>query len=147
MAKETGPERVKKMVSVLRTWQGLERKAMNDTAEILQATDNQLIRAVMEIIRHDSLMHHRIQQLIIDSLTRESFTVSREDVGEIWTRIEEHDQAEKKTIELAKELREQAWDPVQKVLLEYLLIDETKHDTLIEKLGDIQKAMTRASGG
>lgn len=147
MAKETGPERIENMVNVLRDWQALERAAMNDTAEILQDTSNPLIRAIMEIIRHDSLMHHRIQQFLIDGLTREAITVSREDVAEIWTRIEEHDKAEKKTIELATELQEKAWDPVHKVLLQYLLIDEKKHDTILEQLGQIKKGMGKASGG
>ena len=146
MAKETGPERVENMVSVLRDWQALERAAMNDTAEILQGTSNPLIRAIMEIIRHDSLMHHRIQQFLIDALTREAITVSREDVAEIWEQIEEHDKAEKKTIELAHELKDKAWDPVHKILLQYLLTDEQKHDTILEQLGEVKKGMTRASG-
>jgi hypothetical protein len=147
MAKQSGPERVAEMVKVLRDWQALERHAMNDTAEILQETSNPLIRAIMEIIRHDSLMHHRIQQFIIEALTEKAVTITREDVALIWEKIEAHDKAEKKTIELAKELQAKAWDPVQSILLEYLLTDESKHDTILEKLGDVKKGMSRASGG
>ena len=73
--------------------------------------------------------------------------MSREDVAEIWSRIEEHDKAEKKTIELASQLKEKAWDPVHKVLLEYLLIDEKKHDTILEHLAEVKKGMAKASGG
>jgi hypothetical protein len=35
MAATAGPERVENMVKVLRQWQGLERHAMNDMAEII----------------------------------------------------------------------------------------------------------------
>jgi hypothetical protein len=101
----------------------------------------------MEIIRHDSLMHHRIQQFMIESLTEKAVTVSREDVALIWDKIEAHDKAEKKTIELAKELQKKAWDPVQSILLEYLLTDETKHDMILAKLEDVKKGMSKASGG
>ena len=102
---------------------------------------------VMEIIRHDSLMHHRVQQFLIDTVTMQDVTVSREDVAEIWKRIEAHDKVEKRTIELAKELKENAWSPVHKQLLDYLITDETKHDGLLEQLGEIKKGMNKASGG
>ena len=65
-----GADRIEHTVNVLRTWQGLERQALNDTAEIIQETDNELVRIVMEIIRNDSLMHHRVQQFLVDSLTK-----------------------------------------------------------------------------
>jgi len=141
-----GPERIKEMVDVLRTWQGIERQAMSDTAEIMERTESPLIRIIMEIIRHDSLMHHRVQQFLIDSVTKEAVTVTREDVAAIWESIEAHDEAEKKTIALAEELIGKTWSPVHKILLEYLLSDEKKHDSLLEHLNATKKGMTQASG-
>jgi rubrerythrin len=147
MAKKSGPERVEEMVSVLRTWQRIERQSINDMAEIVEETQNPLVRMVMEIIRHDSLMHHRVQQFLIDSVTEQAVTVSREDVAKIWEKIEAHDKVEKKTIELATKLRDEAWSPVQKQLLNYLLTDEQKHDGLLEQLDEIKTGMSKASGG
>ena len=147
MTKLTGPERVEKLVKTLKTWQGLERQAMSDTTAIVEKTENPLIRLIMEIIRHDSLMHHRVQQFLIDSVTRENVTVSREDVAEIWEKIEEHDRLEKKTIEIAEELKENAWSPIHKQLLDYLLRDEQKHDSLLVQLDEIKVGMSKASGG
>ena len=134
------------MIDVLRRWQGLERQAMNDTAEIMEETKSPLIRMIMEIIRHDSLMHHRVQQFLIDSVTKEAVRVTREDIGEIWGKIEAHDRMEKKTIELAEDLKKNSWDPVHKTLLDYLLRDETKHDTILEQLNDLKADLTKASG-
>ena len=139
--------KVDNMIKVLRQWQGIERQAMSFTAEISEKTESSLIRMIMEIIRHDSNMHHRVQQFLIDSLTVADVAVTREDVANIWERIEAHDRTEKRTIELAKELREKAWSPVHKQLLDYLLIDEQKHDTLLEQLGTVKGGMDRASGG
>lgn len=147
MTTTKGPERVENMVKVLRQWQGIERQAMNDMAEIMETAKNPLIRMVMEIIRHDSLMHHRVQQFLIDSVTEKDVTLSREDVAEIWEKIEAHDKVEKKTIELARSLRDEAISPVHKQLLDYLLTDESKHDTLLGQLEEVKKDMTRASGG
>jgi ribonucleotide reductase beta subunit family protein with ferritin-like domain len=147
MATKTGPEKIDHMVKVLRSWQSLERKAMDDCAAISEETTNPLIRMVMSIIRHDSLMHHRVQQFLIDSVTEADVPVSREDLANLWNKIEEHDRLEKKTIALATELREEAWSPVHKHLLGYLLQDEQKHDTLLEQLKDLKTGMDHASGG
>jgi len=138
--------RIEEMVNVLREWQGLERHAMNDTAEIMESTDNRLIRLVMEIIRHDSLMHHRVQQFLIDSVTKEDVPLRREDVAEIWDKIEAHDEAERKTIQLAEKLHEKSWSPIHKILFHYLITDEKKHDAILGELGTIKEGMSRASG-
>lgn len=91
-----GSEKVENFIKVLREWQGIERESMNTTAEIMEDTPNPLIRMIMEIIRHDSLMHHRVQQFLIDSVTTQNITLQREDVAEIWDRIEAHDATERK---------------------------------------------------
>jgi rubrerythrin len=147
MARQKGPERAQNMVNVLREWQSIERLSMNDTAEIIEKCENPLIRMIMAIIRHDSLMHHRVQQFLIDTLTHQNVTITREDVAAIWEQIEKHDETEKKTIEIAKQLYAEAWNPVHKQLLAYLITDEEKHDGLLEALNEIKVGMSKASGG
>ncbi len=147
MGKTKGPERAQEMVDVLKRWQSLERQAMSDTAEIIEETKSPLVTIIMEIIRHDSLMHHRVQQFLIDTLTTTNVAVSRDDVATIWEKIEAHDKVEKQTIEMAKELREKAWSPIHKQLLDYLFTDESKHDSLLVQLDEVKKGMSQASGG
>ncbi len=146
MANPKGAERVKEMVNMLRTWQGIERQAISETAEILEQTKSPLVGMIMEIIRHDSLMHHRVQQFLIDSVTKEDVAVTREDVAEIWGKIEAHDQIEKKAIDMAKQIKDRSWSPVHKQLLSYLLADEEKHDRILEQLAEFKVGMTRGSG-
>ena len=138
--------KVDEMVDVLRQWQGLERQAMNDTAEIMEKTKSPLIRIIMEIIRHDSLMHHRVEQFLIDSVEKDAVTVTREDIVEVWESLEAHDRAEKRTIQMAEDLRKKAWSPVHKLLLDYLLREEAKHDSLIAQLDAFKKDLSRGSG-
>ena len=138
--------KVDEMVKVLRDWQAIERQAMSFTSEISEKTDSTLIRMIMDIIRHDSHQHHRVQQYLIDTVTKQAPAVSREDVVDIWDSIEEHDALEKKTIALAEQLKKDAWSPVHKLLLEYLLRSEALHDSLLEQLGDFKSDMTKASG-
>ena len=130
-------------VDVLRRWQGIERDAIETTAEIMEKTDNLLIRQVMEIIRNDSVQHHRVQQFLIDTLTRTPVRLSPEELADIWGELEAHDELERETIELAKQLKEEITDPVVKILLDYLLVDEQKHDTILGQLEEFKKHMSK----
>ncbi len=143
MAKDkmSGPERVEHTIQVLRDWQKLEREAIENTAEIMEKTGNPLIRQFMEIIRNDSVQHHRVQQFIIDSLTTTPVKLTPDDLAEVWDAIAAHDEVERRTIEIAKELKEECRFFVQKALLEYLIIDEEKHDHLLGMLEEFKKKL------
>lgn len=145
-SREKGPARVQNMLRVLRDWQVLERHSMNDMAEIIEQSTNSLVRLIMHIIQHDSLLHHQVQQFLIDTLSERDVALSREDLGAIWEKIEEHDRMEKQILEMARALRNESWSPVHRLLLDYLLTDEAKHSTLLSQLGEFKKGMTRASG-
>ena len=143
MAPEKGRQRTEKLLKTLRDWQGIERHAIETTTKIMEKTDNLLIRQFMEIIRNDSVQHHRVQQFIIDSLTKQPVSLSHDELAQIWEEIEAHDQVERKTIEIAKECRDECQFFVQRSLLEYLISDEEKHDTILKGLEDFKKNMTK----
>ena len=134
-----GPERVSEMVALLRKWQALERDAVETTAEIMERTSNPLIRQFMEIIRNDSVQHHRVQQFLIDSLTTTPVNLTPEELAEVWDAIEAHDQVERETIALAKQLKEECRFFVQRSLLDYLIVDEEKHDHILGQLEEFKK--------
>ena len=139
MATVKGSERIDRLVNTLRQWQGIERKAVNSTSGIMEKTDNPLIRQMMEIIRNDSVQHHRVQQFIIDSLTRSPVQLTPEDLAVIWDEIEKHDKVERETIKLGKKLAKDCPFFVQKTLLDYLIYDEEKHDKLLGELEKFKK--------
>jgi rubrerythrin len=137
--KKTGPQKTKEMVDAMRQWQGIERDAIETCSELMEKTDNLLVRQIMEIIRNDSVQHHRVQQFIIDSLTKTPVQLRPEDLAEIWDEIEKHDEVERKTIALGKELAKDCPFFVQKTLLDYLIYDEEKHDMLLGELEKFKK--------
>lgn len=146
MTGKKGPERVEHMVAVLRRWQEVERQSVSILTEIMEKSQNPFVGLLMEIIRQDSLTHHRVQQFLIDSVTVSAPSLSREELVEVWDMIEKHDAGERQALELAKRLLDEAWTPVQKQLLSYLLKDEAKHDELLEQLGEMKKQLSRSSG-
>jgi hypothetical protein len=143
MAGTKGQESVDKLVKTMRDWQGIERHAIETTSRIIENTQNPLIREFMEIIRNDSMQHHRVQQFIIDSMIKAPITLTHEDLAQIWDEIEAHDQVEKKTIAMAQECKDECKFFVQRSLLEYLLADEKKHDLLLKELESFKENMTR----
>jgi len=143
MANGKGQERTDKLMKTLREWQGIERNAIETTTKIIEKTDNLLIRQFMEIIRNDSVQHHRVQQFIIDSLTKQPVSLTHEELAQIWEEIEAHDKVEKKTIQLANECKEECRFFVQRALLTYLITDEQKHDLILQELENFKKNMTK----
>ncbi len=139
MTKAKGPDRIQGTVDTLRHWQQLERQAIETTAELMEKTNNPLIRQILEIIRNDSVQHHRVQQFLIDSLTTTPVKLTPEELAEIWDALEAHDELERETIEIAKKLKEECRFFVQKALLEYLILDEEKHDHILGQLEDFKK--------
>ena len=145
MANKSGTERkerTEELIKTLREWQGIERSAIEATSKVMESTGNHLIRQFMEIIRNDSIQHHRVQQFIIDSLTKEAVHLTHEELAEIWDQIEAHDRVEKKTIAMAEKCREECGFFVQRSLLNYLIADEKKHDLILQELEAFKKDMT-----
>jgi hypothetical protein len=112
---------------------------MDQMADLMEATDNILVREMAEIIRNDSLQHHRVQQFLIDMLTKEEAALSSEELARIWDKIERHQKMEKDVKSIATKLQDKAWLPVQKMILTYLVADEEKHDRLLEQLPEVKK--------
>ena len=133
-----------KLVDNMKQWQGIENASIASTGKIMEKTDNPVIRQIMEIIQQDSSMHYRVQALIVSSLEEKSLTLSTDEMADVWDMVEKHIQLEKKTIELAKEALDVIKDEkmvIQEYLLNYLMIDEEKHNTILAALEKIKAGM------
>ncbi len=139
--KKTKAEELEQLKQTLRDWQKIEDGSIAHATEIIGKTQNVLIRLVMEIIQHDSVIHKRVQQAILDSLEKESFTLRPEELAEIWDSLKAHDDAEKKAIELAENASRNCPLVAQRQLLEYLIEDERKHDRLMGHLENFKRQL------
>ncbi len=134
-------EDVELLKSTLKRWQQIERGSVAHCTEVMEKTKNPLIRLVMEIIRQDSAMHEKVEQAILDSLEKQAFSLSPEELGEIWDSIEKHAEMEKEVIELGETCRRNSRGFVQRHLLSYLIADEQKHDRLLSQLEDFKRKL------
>jgi len=138
-------EAQEQIVANMEKWRAVENASVASTGRVIEKTENPIVRLVMEIIQRDSQMHHRVQEMIADSLTTKAITLTPDEVGDVWDLIETHIELEKKTVELAKSSLEAIGKNkgmlLQAYLLEYLLRDEEKHDSILEKLNAIKGGM------
>ena len=139
--KRTNAEELEQLKQTLRDWQKIEDGSIAQATEIIGKTQNVLIRLVMEIIQHDSVIHKRVQQAILDSLEKESFTLRPEELAEIWDSLKAHADAEKKAMELAEKASRNCPLVAQRQLLQYLIEDERKHDRLMGHLEDFKRQL------
>jgi ferritin-like protein len=133
-----------KIVDNMRRWKKIEDASVASTGQIIAKTDNPIVRMVMEIIQRDSQMHHRIQEMVADSLEGKTYTLTPEDLASVWEMVEAHIQLEKDTIRIAEESLQQLKGKkmvVQEYLLQYLLLDEQKHESVLSQLATIKKGM------
>ena len=144
MAKQK--ELIEKLVSIMKSWQVIEDASVKNTTDIIKMSDNPLVHIIMEIIRQDSIMHKRVQQMIIDHFESKPIAMDPDELIKFWDMIEEHDAIEKKTIKLAEEALKTTPSSIAAYLLEYLLTDEKKHDKLLEELEKIKKGMSPYGG-
>jgi len=136
------------LVEILKRWQQVENRSSIQCAEIGEKTSNAVIRLVMDVIRRDSAMHHRVQQFVIDSVEKEAVTLTVDDLEKVWGAIEEHIAAERETGELVSRAQKAlagTRNVVQQYLLAYLAADEAKHDKLLEGLELIKRGMYKSA--
>ena len=139
--KEKAGEDLPQLISTLRRWQEIEDASVKGCSEVMEKTENPFVRLVMEIIRHDSVMHKKVQQVMIDSLEKQAITLTPEELGDIWESIERHAEMEKETIALADKARRNCRLFVLRHLLTYLVEDEQKHDRLLAQLEDFKRGI------
>jgi len=139
--KQTTVDNLEELKRTLKRWQEIEVASVEHTTAMIERTKNPLIKLVMEIIRQDSVMHKRVQQVILDSLEKQAFSLTPEELADIWDMIEKHAEMEKETIALAETARRNCRLFVQRHLLTYLVEDEQKHDRLMAHLEDFKRGL------
>lgn len=130
-----------KLLDTLKKWQKVEDQSVESTSEIISKTKNPVVRQIMEIIRQDSAMHKKVQQLIINSFEKEAIYLTPEELENVWKMVEKHIELEKETIRLAEESRKNSRNFVVRYLLGYLMTDERKHNDILQKMEDIKSGI------
>jgi len=133
-----------KLVGRMKAWQVVEDASVKSTNEIMEKSQNPLIKLVMEIINRDSQLHKQVQAFVVDMYEKQAVSLTPEEMGDIWESIEKHVQLEKKMVGHVAETLEALKGRkmlVPEYLLNYLKQDEQKHDDMLSSLEKFKKGM------
>lgn len=133
-------EKSSSFVKIMKNWQKLEDETIKFADGILKGNKNSLIRMVMEMIKNDSTKHKAMQQMLIDSVTKEAIHLSPEELSMISDSLNKHMAAEAKSLELADEALRNSELFVTRFVLSMLIADETKHHKMLGNLNDLKRA-------
>ena len=121
------------LVKTLKKWQKIEDESVKSTSAIIAKTKNPIVRQIMEIIKQDSAMHKKVQQVIIDSFEKKAINLDPEELSDIWEMVEDHIELEKESF-------------IVRYLLGYLMTDEQKHNDILQQMEDIKRGMYPYAG-
>jgi bacterioferritin (cytochrome b1) len=134
------------LVKTLKKWQKIEDESVKSTSAIIAKTKNPIVRQIMEIIKQDSAMHKKVQQVIIDSYEKKAINLEPDELSDIWEMVEDHIELEKETVRLAEESRKNSNNFIVRYLLGYLMTDEQKHNDMLQQMEDIKRGMYPYAG-
>ena len=129
-----------RFLEIIKEWQRLEDETIRFAEELMKKTNNHLINMTMEMIKNDSQKHKVMQQMLIDSVTKQALVLSPDDLNKLGGALNKHMEAEARSIELADEALKNSELFATKYVLSYLIADEQKHHNLLSKLEDLKKA-------
>ncbi len=130
----------KEFLEIIKQWQSLEDDTIRHADALMKKTGNKLIKMTMDMIKHDSQKHKEMQQMLIDSVTKEPFILSPDDLNALGGGLNQHLAAEAKSLQLGEEALKTSELFVTRYVLSYLIADEQKHHNLLGKLEELKKA-------
>jgi len=134
-------EQRQRIASVLKDWELLEQESSESIEQVKTKCDNPIVRLVMDIIEHDSRLHMKIREFILNSFEREPLTLSPDEVGNVIELIRNQTRLKTQIVEKVEKTMEATKDKslhIQEFLMKTLLVDERKHK---EMLKGIEKVM------
>ena len=145
--KKQAAENSREFLKLIKEWQALEDTTIASASAMLKKTKNPIVKMTMELIKKDSEKHKIIQQMIIDSLTKEAVHLNPDELNAVSDMLNKHMEAEAESLCLAEEALKNSELFTTKYLLSYLIADESKHHGLMCQLNDLKRAAIPTSTG
>lgn len=124
MAEAVVARKVRELVDPAPALHAAERQGMRSACALVGGTADPVVRGIVESLRRASTMHHR------ELPFREDLHVTRDVPGRLPGRIDPDQAFERESVEPAHRAAEWAPSDALARIFEYLLTDESTHETL-----------------
>ncbi len=123
---------------LIRSWITIEDKIIKTTNEKLEGARDSLLKTFIECIRDDSQKHRELLHLAINDIEGKDL-LTDEDKSILEDFINHHAHIEQRVVEIAEASLKLSSSPTVRLILDYLLIDEKKHDHLMFELAKLDQ--------
>jgi len=137
---KSGEKSSARFLNTIKEWQKLEDETIEFSSSMMKKTKNPIIRMTMEMIKNDSQKHKAMQQLLIDSITKEAVHLNPDELAMLSDDLNKHMAAEAESLRLADEALRNSDSFITRYILSYLIADETKHHNMLSRLNDLKRA-------
>ncbi len=133
------------LIKTMKDWMASEDATIEDAQTLREETDNPFVRMTMKMLIHDAHKHKIIQQMVIDSLTKESVHLSPEELVPLEDILNKHILHETESLMRAVKAIDKSEPRITRYLMSYLSADEAGHRELVAKLNELKLATIQIS--
>ncbi len=133
------------LIKVMKEWMASEDATIDDAQTLKEETDNRFVKMTMKMLIQDANKHKIIQQMVIDSLTKESVHLSPEELDPLEEILNKHILHETESLIRAVKAIDKSEPRITRYLMSYLNADEAGHRELVAKLNELKLATVQIS--
>jgi hypothetical protein len=115
-----------------------EDQTIEDAKNVKKETDNPFVKMTMEMLIHDAEKHKIIQQMVIDSLTKEAVHLPPDELFPLEEVLNRHILEESESLMRVIATIDKKEPKITRYLLSYLSADEAGHRELVGKLNELK---------
>ena len=124
----------KTLITILELWQNIEQSTIQATGVLLNKVEDRVLKAFIGDIRGDSRKHKELLDLVLRIEKNDEAFLDNDAKTVLEEFILIHGKLEEHAVEIAEVAKEKATHPLSRLILDYILQDEKKHDHLIDSL-------------
>ncbi|MDT8446037.1 MAG: hypothetical protein RRB13_03945 [bacterium] len=128
----------------IKKWVGVEDATLLMMEDYEGRFSNPMVKLMLAGIRQDSMRHKAILQTIINA-ENEPEVLTPDELGALAEFIEKHAGIEAGLMDMVSQVQDQVRNPINRLLLTYLMEDEKKHELIMDGLSEIRAKYMRAT--
>jgi len=122
-----------------------EEQTIKDAEYMKKEADNPFVKMTMEMLIHDAEKHKIIQQMVIDSLMKESMHLTSDEFAPLKEVLDRHILEASESLMRVMATLDKREPRITRYLLSYLGADEAGHRELVGKLNELKLAAIQIS--
>jgi hypothetical protein len=133
------------LIKAMEAWMDSEDQTIKDAESMKKEADSPFVKMTMEMLIRDAEKHKIIQQMAIDSLTKEAVHLTPDEFAPLKDALNTHIVEETESLMRVVATLDKKEPRITRYLLSYLGADETRDRELVGKLNELTLETTQIS--